>query len=87
MMPLWTMTLGRLVFTGGDIVVPYVKIATLAAGLVVPLMVKILSNTYYYYFLVQFPIKFFSILADWVSYSPFPTQSSQCVGQNVEAYW
>jgi hypothetical protein len=46
MMPLWTMTLGRLVFTGGDIVVPYVKIATLAAGLVVPLMVKILSNTF-----------------------------------------
>jgi len=46
MMPLWTMTLGRLVFTGGDIVVPYVKIATLAAGLVVPLMIGLVIRRF-----------------------------------------
>lgn len=40
MMPLWTMTLGRLIFAEGHIVVPYRNIATLAAGLVVPLMVR-----------------------------------------------
>lgn len=38
MMPLWTMTLGRLVHDG-LIVVPYRNIATLAGGLVIPLMV------------------------------------------------
>ena len=37
MMPLWTMTVGRLIFTDGLIVVPYRNIATLAAGLVIPL--------------------------------------------------
>lgn len=40
MMPLWTMTLGRLIFNEGHIVVPYRNIATLAAGLVIPLMVR-----------------------------------------------
>ena len=40
MMPLWTMTLGRLIFTGGDIVIPYRNIASLAGGLVAPLMVS-----------------------------------------------
>jgi hypothetical protein len=40
MMPFWTMTLGRLIFAEGHIVVPYRNIATLAGGLVVPLMVN-----------------------------------------------
>lgn len=39
MMPLWTMTLGRLILIDGHIIVPYRNIATLAAGLVIPLMV------------------------------------------------
>lgn len=39
MMPFWTMTLGRLIFADGHIVVPYRNIAMLAGGLVVPLMV------------------------------------------------
>ncbi len=38
MMPFWTMTLGRLIFADGHIVVPYSKIAMLAGGLVAPLM-------------------------------------------------
>ena len=33
------MTMGRLIFAEGHIIVPYYKIATLATGLVVPLMV------------------------------------------------
>ena len=37
MMPLWIYTVGRLIFTDGLIVVPYRNIATLAAGLVIPL--------------------------------------------------
>ena len=37
------MTLGRLIFAEGHIVVPYRNIATLAAGLVAPLMVGILG--------------------------------------------
>lgn len=40
MMPFWTMTLGRLIFADGHIVVPYSKIAMLAGGLVAPLMVS-----------------------------------------------
>jgi sodium/bile acid cotransporter 3/5 len=40
MMPFWTMTLGRLIFADGHIVVPYRNIATLAGGLVIPLMVS-----------------------------------------------
>nr|SVE88783.1 EOG090X0A3R [Daphnia sinensis]SVE89407.1 EOG090X0A3R [Daphnia sinensis]SVE90027.1 EOG090X0A3R [Daphnia sinensis] len=42
MMPFWTMTLGRLIFAEGHIVVPYRNIATLAGGLVIPLMVGLL---------------------------------------------
>jgi solute carrier family 10 (sodium/bile acid cotransporter), member 3/5 len=44
MMPLWTMTVGRLIFTDGLIVVPYRNIATLAAGLVIPLGVTAQLN-------------------------------------------
>nr|SVE78376.1 EOG090X0A3R [Daphnia lumholtzi] len=42
MMPFWTMTLGRLIFAEGHIIVPYRNIATLAGGLVIPLMVGLL---------------------------------------------
>ena len=37
MMPLWIYTVGQLIFTDGLIDVPFAKIATLAAGLFIPL--------------------------------------------------
>lgn len=47
MMPFWTMTLGRLIFAEGHIVVPYRNIATLAGGLVVPLMIGLAIRRFF----------------------------------------
>ena len=43
MMPMWTMTLGRLIFTEGKIAVPYRNITTAAVCLAVPLLVSALN--------------------------------------------
>lgn len=39
MMPLWIFTLGSVIFTRGNLQVPYAKIATYCVGLIVPLAV------------------------------------------------
>ena len=41
MMPIWTTTLGRLIFSANRIAVPYTNIATGALALALPLMVRL----------------------------------------------
>ncbi len=41
-MPLWTMTLGRYIFDEAAIQVPFGKIASMAAGFAIPLLVIVL---------------------------------------------
>lgn len=46
MMPIWTTTLGRLIFSANRIAVPYTNIATGALALALPLMVGLLIRRY-----------------------------------------
>ena len=46
MIPLWLFTLGRVIFSEGNIVIPYYKIVTYAFCLVVPLSIGILITRY-----------------------------------------
>jgi len=46
MIPLWTLTLGQVIFTGGKMGVPYSQIATSAVGLVIPLGIGYLIQIY-----------------------------------------
>ncbi|XP_063225144.1 ileal sodium/bile acid cotransporter-like isoform X2 [Bacillus rossius redtenbacheri] len=46
MMPLWIFTLGRVIFRQGNLEVPYVRIASLAVGLLIPLGVGFLVQRY-----------------------------------------
>jgi len=46
MMPIWTMTLGRLIFTANRIAVPYKNIATGALFLALPLMIGLLIRRF-----------------------------------------
>ena len=58
------MTLGRLIFTDKNIIVPYAKIASLAAGLALPLMVR--RNTFVHaHFLNKISKLIFAFILDW----------------------
>lgn len=46
MMPLWLFTLGRVIFSEHQIVIPYYKICTYAVGLLVPLGIGLLIQRY-----------------------------------------
>ena len=46
MMPAWLFSLGRVIFTEGDIVIPYHKILMTATCMVVPLGIGLLISRY-----------------------------------------
>lgn len=46
MMPLWIFTLGREIFSRGDLNVPYTQITTYAVALIVPLAIGFLMQRY-----------------------------------------
>lgn len=45
-MPIWVFTLGRSIFSRGQLVIPYARIATLAFGLLIPLCIGLLIQKY-----------------------------------------
>ncbi|KAL1132437.1 hypothetical protein AAG570_010392 [Ranatra chinensis] len=47
MIPAWTLTLGRVIFSGGSMGVPYQRITTSAVGLFVPLVIGYIIQIYF----------------------------------------
>ena len=97
MMPLWTATMGRLIFSDGVIVIPFHKITTLGAGLVIPLVVSTcwkLSLCSLLELAGSRAVLFFGnnlesndLRLDWPADPSLPAQDRERVGQMSETFF